>query len=663
MNNHDETSNTLIVVGAFGAMFVCLVVATLVIFSTLIARNQLEPPSGGDPQSNGDSVEAAAMLRLLMDLEVPPSNPPAIAERLGGMRNVPLVVGDPVGERSIGSRESFWVTDTESNATSEITATLEYTSEHVHLWVDERVPFDSRAARRMVEMFETVTYPKTHEWLGSEWSPGVDGEERLHILYTRGLGPSVAGLFFSRDEYTSAVHGFSNEHEMFYLSADNVNLDSPYVDSVLAHEFQHMVQWNIDRNEDTWVNEGLSELNELLLGYEPGGFDILFASDPDKPLLIWPNAPGASGAHYGQVFLFLTYLLDRFGADAIQSIAQAPANGLESVDQILSDIGLIEPSTGDPLNADDVFIDWGASLVLQNPDLEDGRYGLSNYPSAPEASISEVINRCRNEERGYQVHQYGIDLISMQCNGEVNLTFTADAIVPVLPTDPHSGDWMMWSNRGDDSNMTLTQRFDLREAAGEITLDYWTWYRIEEDYDQAYLEASVDGGETWQILKTPSSTMNNPTGNSYGWAYNGVSGGGSEPRWINEKVDLSAFAGDQLTLRFEYITDSAVNGEGILIDDLRLSSAGYETDFEVEEDDWLMDGFVRLYNRIPQTFRLALISRGDKTSVTALDFVPGEPLEFPLQFSESVDEFILVVTGTSRYSWIPARYFLRIDPR
>ena len=30
--------------------------------------------------------------------------------------------------------------------------------------------------------------------------------------------------------------------------------------SVLAHELQHAVHWNGDRTEDTWVNEGLSEV-------------------------------------------------------------------------------------------------------------------------------------------------------------------------------------------------------------------------------------------------------------------------------------------------------------------------------------------------------------------------------------------------------------------
>jgi immune inhibitor A len=40
--------------------------------------------------------------------------------------------------------------------------------------------------------------------------------------------------------------------------------------------------------------------------------------------------------------------------------------------------------------------------------------------------------------------------------------------------------------------------------------------------------------------------------------------------WINEMVDLSQYAGQNLTLRFEYVTDSNVTGEGFLLDDLSI---------------------------------------------------------------------------------------------
>ena len=70
-----------------------------------------------------------------------------------------------------------------------------------------------------------------------------------------------------------------------------------------------------------------------------------------------------------------------------------------------------------------------------------------------------------------------------------------------------------------------------------LTLTYWTWYDIERDYDYLYLLASLDG-EKWDMLNTPSGTMIDPTGNNFGQAYNGMSGGSGKARWIQEQVDL-----------------------------------------------------------------------------------------------------------------------------
>src|SRR3970282_1929966 len=101
-----------------------------------------------------------------------------------------------------------------------------------------------------------------------------------------------------------------------------------------------------------------------------------------------------------------------------------------------------------------------------------------------------------------------------------------------------------------------------------------------------------------------------PSGNAYGWGYNGQSGGGLQAEWINEKIDLSAYAGETVWLRFEYITDAAVNGEGLLLDDISVPVGGYFTDFESDDGGWEASGFVRITNTLPQTYAITLITTG-----------------------------------------------------
>ncbi|WP_205128613.1 hypothetical protein, partial [Escherichia coli] len=108
------------------------------------------------------------------------------------------------------------------------------------------------------------------------------------------------------DEYHPLVQPYSNAHEMFYINASQ-SLSSDYTYSVLAHEFQHMIRWYNDRNEDSWLNEGSSELASYLNGYGTGGFDYLFSRRPDTQLNSWPEGPGAAGANYGAAYLFMAY--------------------------------------------------------------------------------------------------------------------------------------------------------------------------------------------------------------------------------------------------------------------------------------------------------------------------------------------------------------------
>jgi hypothetical protein len=447
---------------------------------------------------------------------------------------------------------------------------------------------------------------------------------------------------------------------MFLLSADHVSLDEEYAYSVLAHEFQHMIHWYRDRNEETWMNEGASDLAAFLNDYSIGNHDLVFARDPDIQLTDWPNNAEERTAHYGSSFLFMTYFLDRFGDKATQALVVEPTNGLVSVDSVLTALDIRDPQTGELISADDLFIDWLITNYLQDKRVADGRYTYHNYPAAPDFEPTEKISSCPADPNSRQVNQYGVSYIQINCEGSYTLHFEGQTQTSVLPVDPFSGDYAFYSNRGDESHMTLTRTFDFTNHSGPLSLSYQTWYDLEEDYDYLYLTASLDG-KSWQILTTPSGTPEDPSGNSYGWGYNGVSGGG--PQWIQEQVDISQFAGKVVQLRFEYITDAAVNGEGFLLDDVAIPETGYFTDFERDADGWQASGFVRIQNVLPQKFALALITKGRETNVQKFELSGNNTLDIPLQFENGVREAILVVSGSTRFTRQKAGYSYSIQPR
>ena len=191
-------------------------------------------------------------------------------------------------------------------------------------------------------------------------------------------------------------------------------------------------------------------------------------------------------------------------------------------------------------------------------------------------------------------------------------------------------------------------------VSAPIEMRYYTWYDLEEDYDYLYLTATVDG-ENWEILTTPSCTTLNPSGNSYGCGYNGSSSG-----WIEESVDLSKFAGNTVTLSFEYITDAAVNGEGLLLDDVRVDAIGYFSDFENDNGGWHASGFVRVTNILPQTFRVSLIQKNGETTVESVALSEDNTASIELNLNGN-DEAILVISGTTPFTNQTASYQITLE--
>jgi hypothetical protein len=591
-------------------------------------------------------------LKILQTTVVPVNDLREIASRLQGKVNISPTVEAPKTPYKIGDRQQFWVNNTDTNENFQVDATLKYITDHLYFWVQDGIRYDESDLERLCETFENQIYPTNRKFFGSEWTPGVDGDPHLYIVYASNLGGTVAGYFSSADEINPLAHPYSNAHELFIVESSQ-DLSDDYTYGILAHEFQHMIHWYLDRNEESWLNEGFSELAVLLNGYNVGFKDYSYINDPDLQLNDWDPEQTLNGPHYGASFLYVTYFLDRFGNKATQALVADQNNGMASVDEVMASLAIADPATGQQITADDIFGDWALTNYLSDSAVGDGRYAYHNYDNAPKAIQTEIIDVCPTKPQTRTVHQYGVDYIGISCRGDFKLKFEGSTQVGVVPENAYSGKYMFWSNKGDESDMTLTRSFDFTSQTGNITLNYWTWYNLEKDYDYLYLEASTDG-ESWKILNTPSCTTNNPSGNSYGCGYNGTSGDG--PIWVKEEVDLSEFAGKQVQLRFEYVTDAAVNEEGLLLDDISIPEIGYETDLEEDAGGWEAAGFVRIENVLPQTYRLSLILDGKRTTVQPIELSADQTAEIPLSIGGDFDEAVLVVSGTTRFTRQEASY-------
>jgi hypothetical protein len=602
---------------------------------------------------------SADTLAALETVSVPPRDLREIAMRLKGLTAIPEIVSETPANHAVGDEVEFTALNRDTDAHFTVAARLIYKTDNVYFFADERARVNAAAVQELVDEFQNHIYPTNREFFGREWSPGVDGDPRLYILYARGLGGGVLGYYSSVDEYSRLAHEYSNEKEIIYLNADLIAPGHSALPAVLAHEFQHAIHWRADINEETWLNEGAAMLAELLNGYtdEPGGYAASFVARPDLQLNSWTD--GHNIPYYGASFLFLTYFLGRFGESATQALIADPANGLRSVDDVLAAQGLADPATGRPLTAVDVFADWVIANYLGDASVGDGRYAYQRYPQAPGVRApTETIYQCPSDARQTTVHQFAADYYEIRCEGQATLHFTGSRQVNAIPAQLRGGRYVFWSHRTDESDTTLTRAFDL-SGLTSATLAYWAWWDIEENFDYLYLEASADGGRTWEILQTPSGTAANPNGSNLGWGYTGRSGAGSGPEWVEETVDLSAYAGQKVLIRFEYVTDAALVQPGFLLDDLALPELNYRADFESGADGWEAAGFVRMDNLLPQRFVVQVIRQGAATTVERVPLDEGNRGSVTLNLGED-EAAVLVVSGATPFTQEVASYQIEI---
>ena len=585
---------------------------------------------------------------------VPENDVYELACRLQGNCNVPNTLPAPAAPLTVGTKQKFWILNADTNENFQIDATLLYITPLTYFWAEEGANVNEDDMKALMDTFDNKIIPTDREFFGSEWTPGVDNDPHIYVLYAGNLGSNIGGYFSSSDEYNPLVRQYSNGHEAYVLTSSQP-LGDEYAYSTLAHEFVHMIQWPTDRNDVSWINEGFAELGAFLNGYDVGGADWYYVQSPDLQLNDWAtNDSPDFGSHYGQSFLYLAYFLDRFGEEATKALTANPENDLASVDDTLKTLNATDPQTGKLITADDVFMDWAAAMYLMDDNVGDGRYTYHNYPNAPQTSDTETISNCPQSPMTRDVHQYGIDYINITCAGDHTLTFTGSTAVHMLPVDPYSGSYAFATNLGNESDMTLTREFDFTNVSGPVTLSFRTWYDLEKDYDYLYLEVSEDG-EHWQIITTPSGTGEDPSGNSYGWGYNGATND-----WIQEDVDLSQYAGKKVQVRFEYVTDAAVLPAKAFC--WMMFQLTRSTTSPILKRT-MAAGWLKAFRVSKTSFRRLLDWRSSPKAPTLpckmIELSPDQTAEIPLSLKDG-EEAILIVTGTTRYTREKTAYQIEI---
>lgn len=570
---------------------------------------------------------------------------------------------------TVGDERTFWVINPDqSGGYHQIHARLAAVTPHLYMYVEDGANVTQQAIESSARIFETHTYPNNRKFFGSQWFPGPDADPHITVLNARYLGQYLGGYFSSEDEFPRTVSPYSNERQMIYINlASGIgHPGTSSYNSTIAHEFQHMIHWFWHPGDDSWQNEGMSVVAQHINKYSVEGMDDALLHTPDTMLGGW-KGDEHDFIRYGAGFLFLDYLAQHYGGyDILRDMLTTPQQDPLNVDAVLAASG-----TKDRFN--DVFGKYVLANLLNDPAIANGIYAYPDIPNK-RATIDERVATypytIGTGDTTNTVNQYAADYYEFNpgtTTGTLTLHFAGQPTVGIVPNTPYKGaaaEW--WSNSGNEMDSTLTREFDLSSLAGKpVTLNFAAWYQLEKDYDYAYVAISDDGGKNWTTLPTTTSTKSNPNGGNYGNGMTGASGGGESPQWISESVDLSAWAGKKILLRFESISDDAVHFAGMTIDALSIPQLGFSDNVSTD-NSWKADGWIRSNNVLPEQYlaQVVVYTAGQTTPTVVqipVDLASGKgQMSFP-NFGGSVTRVQLAVSAMAPTTQTPARYSLTAD--
>ncbi len=297
-----------------------------------------------------------------------------------------------------------------------VSASLVGEGTHCLIYLEDGQSVDQDAINEIVTQFDNTIYTNEILAFGDEPNPGIDGNTKIFILlldirdgYTLSSGSYIAGYFNPLDEYDVSVEPQSNQKELFNMDIyPAVPGDAEFL-RTLAHEFQHMINWNQKTNlrvvyEDTWLDEALSEIAPVFCSYGPDYERVMgYQLRPWDSLIGW----GSTTSDYATVYMWAQYMYDRVtnidsnGHNVFWNINHTADVGINAVNTALSAVGYGK-------NFTNIFRDWSLANYL----------GSNTVPGYPEWSYTSIYT-----EAGY-LTEFG-PLPGLPVNDSMHINATA----------------------------------------------------------------------------------------------------------------------------------------------------------------------------------------------------------------------------------------------
>ncbi|TFG11048.1 MAG: hypothetical protein EU535_07830 [Promethearchaeota archaeon] len=474
----------------------------------------------------------------------------------------------------------------------------------------------------MLDQFDNNIYPTNTEIYGEPLPRGDEGQKVWILIHNiRGDSYYVCTATSYIAGYFSASEDAENNKNMFHMDtydwqhrAGDEDNDWFLVDGnerpnlyegTFAHEFQHLIHFDQDPDEPSWVDEGCADMASFLCGYGHSESHVAYymVYHPFTSLTFW----GSGLEDYGASYMFQLYLYEKFGGATFTStLVQEQANGIEGIENALATLGYSE-------TFDEIFDAWTVANYIDDTRKAGGKYGyetldigsidswgytipyaLENFWwGPPDNAPFGVESWWLGDPQPYVAQYY-------RFTNKKAATLFIDGD-DYSGTTAYSGTYEWYSDAEAWAWRSFYQSFNIPLSGA--TLNFMTYFEIEEDWDYGYVEVydkdlgewyTLDAAGTVDYVSHAQDNPNTPDGrepSAYESAgrwhgFTGNSGG-----WIPVSMDLTPFAGHDIDLYFTTWQDGAFTLQMMYVDDISIPEKGFVDDVEAGEDGWTTTGW------------------------------------------------------------------------
>jgi hypothetical protein len=445
------------------------------------------------------------------------------------------------------------------------------------------------------------------------------------LSYIAGFFSSQLDAFFDRNVMT--IDAFDWVHRTGADPLDEPSADPcssaparPHlVEGVFAHEYQHLLENHEDPDEVDWVDEGLSDWAQSLVGYvDPAlpitdkGFDgqiqcflgwLSVATPvnpnpraecgPENSLTRWDDQGDPEIlADYGAAYSMMELLQSRYGTDFMTSLHRGDANGLAGLQEALD-----ARKKHNKVMSQDVLHDWSLMAALDG--LIDDKFHLDGHgvdkkdvtaktldatvnwdnpqaydsPGAPSNGADYI--RLRNAAGGYLTGR-DIQSLSFSAGKTLPTTPVRWRVDPNPPTTP--GDAALFSDADNFWDEAIVRPITV-PAGTAANLTFNAFWNEELGWDFGFAQISDDGGATYTSLSCTDTTSDHDP-DALPTAVENVPGFTGFSKTFRPQVcSLADYAGRAVLLAFRAFDDPESLGTdggtppGFWVDDIKVGGA------------------------------------------------------------------------------------------